>query len=166
MPTYMSNWELFQTAYQNASQELCDLVDSEKIPTCVEVSLGRRNGIHLQSAVTAQMSYQLIGAQTIDATVAALLKLGISDGLQFIVEVQNCLQQPQSTPSGPLASEISQTEKSLESLQTVRTMPHDMATIKPGSDVVYQSSQADILRTPTPAAPATAPEAPRWETEG
>lgn len=67
-----------------------------------------------------------------------------------------------------LESEISQTEKEIATLQTVRTMPHDMAAIKPGSDTVYQSSQADILTRNSGEVPNIAsavPEAPRWDTD-
>ncbi len=167
----MSDWEQFQTAYQSASPDLKALIDSEKIPLSVEAALTRRAGVHLQSKVTALMSHLLIGAETIDATVAALKELGILDALQFIVEVQNNLQSTpiQAAPqNATLTSDIRQVEKELETLQTVRTMPHDMAAIKPGSDVVYQSRQADILErglvqeVPPVNIP---PTAPRWDTD-
>lgn len=64
-----------------------------------------------------------------------------------------------------LENEISAAEHDLASLHSVRTMSHDMAAIRPGSDVVYQSSQADILRAPAPIVTPSAPEAPRWDTD-
>ncbi|MEK7462054.1 MAG: hypothetical protein AAB618_00560 [Patescibacteria group bacterium] len=67
-------------------------------------------------------------------------------------------------------SEISTAENELASLQTVRTMSHDMAAIKPGSDVVYQaSSQADILQKEDlivhAEAVSAAPPSPQWDSE-
>ena len=171
----MSTWEQFQSAYQAATPEIKALVDSETIPTCVESSLKRRQGEHLQSAATAQVSHLMIGAQTIDATANSLKQLGISDALQFIVEVQNCTQQPLQTQPETIGNKVAPTQKEaprsatdITSLQTVRTMSHDMAAIKPGSDVVYQSSQEDILvrdRGDVPNVASAAPAAPRWDTD-
>ena len=71
-------------------------------------------------------------------------------------------------PHQSLTSEISAAEKELASLQTVRTMSHDMSAIKPGSDVVYQSNQADILaryNIPQPEVVSPPAEPPRWDTD-
>lgn len=83
------------------------------------------------------------------------------------------LSSPEGTLSGippneNLKSEIAETEKEIASLQTVRTMLHDMEVAQGGSgpslvETTYQSSQADILRQ-TPAAPVVT-ETPRWDTE-
>jgi hypothetical protein len=168
----MSTWELFQNAYQSASTEVKALIDSEKIPTFVEAALTKRNANRLQASATAQISYEILGVQTIDETVRNLAQLGILDALQFLAEVKTSLSQSVTAPivsqqptSQSLASEISAAEHDLASLHTVRTMSHDMAAIKPGSDVVYQSSQADILRAPAPIVTPPAPEAPRWDTD-
>lgn len=71
--------------------------------------------------------------------------------------------------SDTLVNEIRKTELELNSLQTVRTMSHDMAAIKPGSDVVYQaSSQADILDRSVEVREdvvSVAPQATRWDSE-
>lgn len=68
-----------------------------------------------------------------------------------------------SEEAAQLLDEIRKTETDLASLHSVRTMPQDMAAIRPGSDVVYQSSQAEILQPPKP--PFVVPEAPRWESD-
>lgn len=171
----MSDWEKFQSAYQAATPELKALVDSETIPMCVDTSLRRRQGERLQSAATVQLSHLMIGAQTIDATVNSLKQLGISDALQFIVEIQNCTQQPSQTQPKPVENQANAIRKEVphsthdsSPLQNVRTMPHDMAAIKPGSDIVYQSSQADILTRnggEVPNIASAVPEAPRWDTD-
>lgn len=68
-------------------------------------------------------------------------------------------------------SEIIAIEKEIESLQPVRTMSHDMAAIKPGSDVVYQAaSQAAILKREAEAVilsdgPTPQTQPPRWDSE-
>ncbi len=161
----MSNWEQFQFAYQAATSEMKALVDSEVIPICVEVSLNRRQGGHLQSSATAQITRLLIGAQTIDATVSSLQQMGISDALQFIVEIQNCVKKPLGASSGLSTSDINSEQN--ETLG-IRTMPQDMAAIRPGSEVVYQSSQIDLLsrgQGEVPDVASAASPAPRWDTD-
>ncbi len=72
---------------------------------------------------------------------------------------------PQTTVTN---NEIIKTQIESVPLQPVRTMSHDMAEIRPGSDVVYQSSQADILAHYNNTQPEVAPppaEPPRWETD-
>ena len=165
------NWENYQNAYQKASTEMQELLDSEKIPLCVKNSLEKRELLLLRKKAAAETAAYTVGSQTIDETIRNLTQIGITDALQFIAEIQTCTTQ--STVASPttrqpdihLQAEISNAEKELASLQTVRTMSHDMAAIKPGSDVVYQSSQADILATQPPAATPLPPQPPRWETD-
>lgn len=100
---------------------------------------------------------------------AAGLVFALESGLPDFAKQSNADLSDTKDAIG-LASEISAAEHDLASLQTVRTMSHDMAAIKPGSDVVYQSSsQADILRTPDmgelPNVASATPTASRWDTD-
>lgn len=175
----MTNWELFYAAYQATSPEVRLLVDSEKIAVCVEAALARRNMPQLQTKATTQISYQVVGAQTIDKTVESLSNLGLPDALQFLAEVQTCVKGHDTkaeqapvipSPSETLQSEISAAEHDLETIKGIRTMAHDMqeAKIHPIQpiampEITHQSSQADILKPATPA--PTQSTAPRWDTE-
>jgi hypothetical protein len=170
----MSTWELFHAAYQSTSPEVRLLIDSEKIAVCVEAALARRNMPQLQTKATTQVSYQVVGAQTIDTTVASLTALGLTDALQFFAEVQAAINQtnvpPSTAPAHSLAAEISATEHDLESLQGIRTMAHDMKEAKthpithqPTPETTYQSSQEDILRKTPPV--ANTGQVARWDTE-
>lgn len=174
----MNNWELFQTAYQNASPEVRELLDSDKVPTAVSTILAKRGLSQLQSAVLVQMSLYLLKAQGLDATNNALLQIGIVDSLQFIVEFQNNLNvvTPSAQPpvqvkdSENLQADIIAAEHDLESIHSIRTMAHDMQEAKSHPvthpttpEKTYQSSQADLLKQiETMAKPSTAP---RWDTE-
>lgn len=171
------NWETYQSAYQNATPELRELLDSEKIPVCVKNSLENRKLLALRKVSVVEVSAYIIGIQTIDETVKNLTQAGIPDALQFLAEVQTCIKQPPASPATVprpiqqnLTSEISATEHDLASLQTVRTMSHDMELAQghpvmqaPVTETTYTSNQADILR-PAPAAPVVT-ETPRWDTE-
>jgi hypothetical protein len=78
---------------------------------------------------------------------------------------QNDVTLSEEESMDELENEIFAAEHALEALQNVRTMPHDMASIRPGSDVVYQSNQADILRPVEPQPTPAPPEPPRWESD-
>lgn len=96
-----------------------------------------------------------------------LLWLGIEKVIptEVLAMLRNSREQAisASEEAAQLLEEIKQTETDLASLHSVRTMPQDMAAIRPGSDVVYQSSQAEILQQPKP--PFVVPETPRWESD-
>ena len=68
-----------------------------------------------------------------------------------------------STPDTNLSSEIAETEKSIESLQGIRTMAADMHAVAPTAHTehVYRSTQEEIL---TPKAAIGGQQ--RWDTEG
>ena len=166
------DWEIFQTAYLKASPEKKALVDSDRMSHCVQTSLQNRNGFQLNRETLVELSYHVLEAQSIDTTISNLKKMGIIDGLQFIVEVQNCLSAQATTPlpvvlPQSLAAEISAAEHDLESIKGIRTMAHDMKEAKShpvlypsAKEVFHQSNQSDILG---PNETKQQNTAPRWD---
>ncbi len=70
-----------------------------------------------------------------------------------------------SSTTNSLASEISAVEQDLAALKNVSTKPLETVEVRPVSDVVYQSSQADILQKPAPVVNNLVPPTPRWDTD-
>ena len=191
-----SNWETFQAAYQAASPDLKAFIDSEEIGNFVESQvIPGKISYELKPEMIIIISDLSLGVISKNELGNCLIEIGIpfenshtiySEVISFLTQKGFNLDAKSTMPEAPqptifpissipqvtqnLASEISATENDLASLQTVRTMSHDMAAIKPGSDVVYQSSsQADILRTPDvgelPNVASATPEATRWDTD-
>lgn len=166
------NWETYQNAYINAAPQLQELLNSGSVPDCVKASLARREASSLRKATIVEISAYVIGIQTIDETVEKMTKLGIPDALQFLAEVQTCINghdtKIQQTPVVPspseiLQSEIKAAEHDLESIKGLRTMAHDMkeAKVHPitphtTNETTHHSSQDDLLQKP-PTVPASEP---------
>lgn len=173
------DWETYQTAYQNATPQLRELLDSELIPNYVRSALESRGLITLRKSATVQISGYVLGVQTIDETIKNLTQLGVPGALQFLAEIQAGIdsktlptQQPVSAPfiKADLETEIFATERDIQSLQGVRTMAQDMkeAKVHPitphtTTETTHQSSQADLLRQIESL--ATPSSVPRWDTE-
>ncbi len=170
-----TDWEIFQNAYQAASKEVRSFVDSTEISDFLDKKI-LLNIMPASSKpdMLVSISDLCLGVTTKNELGASMIKAGVtfenshtlySEVLSFLESkgFQFSSQKNLTALDTNLASEISAAEHDLASLHSVRTMSHDMAAIKPGSDVIYQSSQADILRTPTLPTPPPA-ETPRWET--
>ena len=100
-------------------------------------------------------------ATTLWFGIASALPEGVALNLETVRNSIDKSQAPTSTPN--LASEIAETEKSLESLQGIRTMAADMHAVAPGShtEQTHRSTQEEIL---TPKAAIGGEQ--RWDTEG
>jgi hypothetical protein len=86
----------------------------------------------------------------------------------FAKQTEQSFENEDEEALSNLETEIAEAELDLVTLQTVRTMSQDMSAIKPGSDVVYQSNQADILaryNIPQPEVVSPPTEPPRWGTD-
>jgi hypothetical protein len=165
------NWNNFTKAYQSASEEKRLLIDSSTIAECVQNLIADKllHESHCQLLVTA-ISHHVLHATSEGEIIVILEKAGINNTLNLVAKTLTCLEGKGSIKSELInnviaQSEISEVENDLAAIQTVRTMSHDMAAIRPGSDVVYQSSQADILRAPEPVVTPPVPETPRWDTD-
>jgi hypothetical protein len=123
-------------------------------------------GFYKQDDVAALIANKLPQVQGVQ-------KIGLeADIKMFLYPLTDASDLPTKATRNTSVSpeEIAETEKEIASLQTVRTMPHDMEVAQghpvmraPATETTYQSSQADILQ-PTPTVPAP-PETPRWDTE-
>ena len=168
------DWEKFLKAYQEADEKIKGLIDSEIIADFVqnEISKGSLLPENRQIVIVALSHYSL-KATPENEIIEILTTHGVQDASSLFrdfnfIYIDGKPSTNSPPPHASLASEITTTEKELASIQTVRTMSHDMAAIKPGSDVVYQSSQADILaknEAPLPPITATAPDVTRWDTD-
>ncbi len=91
------------------------------------------------------------------------MKLGLPKEIYtFLNETNNLLTNQDTAPGGDFASEIAEAEKTLESLDNVRTMHSDQKSNSAQGETTYPSLQADIL-TNNNSAPA--PKPPRWGSE-
>ncbi len=166
--------EEYYTALKKADSKVIELINSNQLYDCISAVLRQNSEPINPSDALIPTAYFLIGAYTLDDAAQSFLEIGAKNSLRFLADLQEQVNQIVSvktetqTEKKELASEIIETEKELASIQTVRTMPHDMAAIKPGSDVVYQSSQADILSKGeggVPSVASAAPQATRWDTD-
>lgn len=170
-----SDFEKFISAYQAADQTVKNFIDSDAIGIFIDtlISNGLISPEQKQSLMVLVSNFYL-GIITTNMFDASLVHMGLSFENSHHVHtyVISFLKQngfvgevsSGSLEEKNLQSEIQTAEREFASLHTVRTMPQDMAAIKPGSDTVYQSSQADILNQSAAPIPISE-EPPRWDTE-
>jgi hypothetical protein len=179
------NWETFQAAYQSTSPEVKAFIDSEEIGIFIEALIqSGKVPMTLKPKMLILISDYCLGIKNSNELGSTIVQLGIPFELShqlysyiitFLVQRGVTIGPTMVTPAppeiqNPLSSEIYTVEQEIVALNMVRTMAHDMDEAKghpviktPASEVVYQSSQEDILQ---PAAPApVVNETPRWDTE-
>jgi hypothetical protein len=189
-----SSFENFIKAYQDASTATRNFIDSEEIGLFIE-SLISKGFLVMEQKQSMLVAISNLCLKIIDKNQLGtlLIQAGIpfENAHQIHLEIISFLThkgfdldnhsmmsetlQPKIIPisvtppiNQNLASEIATAEHELVALQTVRTMSQDMSAIKPGSDVVYQSNQEDILaryNIPQPEVVSAGTEPPRWDSD-
>ena len=163
------DWETFKKALEAADQTKKDLMSSEVIYECVVNELNKTKSQLPTKEIIILFGDYILGLRQEPEVMEELNTLGVPDVFNFFKNVLSAINQNQErsktapvenvTPSKDLASEIAQTEHEIASIQGIRTMPADMKTIQPtppSGEVVYTSSQSDILHRAEDA---------RWESE-
>jgi hypothetical protein len=174
----MNTWESFQSAYQKAPETVKAFIDSEEISIFCESLVSSMNlSLEQKSTLMTIISYTVLGINTKNEIDKLLMQKGFSfddsnkifDNISFFLNQKGFpvdLKVKQKISDAPKAS-LTKDTAGFHQSNIVRTMSHDMATIRPGSETVYRAaSQADILEQAKEAAPAPpANTAPRWESE-
>ncbi len=172
------DWETFKKASSRAEKWKQDLMSTSKIYDYVAPELLRLGAPTNPSDTLLPIIYHLIGLLNTEEILAELSALKVPDVYNFLnsviknvspIEVNN--QKISIPPTPNLSAEISATEHDLESLQNIRTMPHDMHAVQTrplayphASENTYQSVQADLLRPAIPV-PEVNKQSPRWDSE-
>lgn len=171
-----TDWETFQTAYQNAPQELKDLVDSERIPVAVSVALQQQPGQFDRRLLTIISSLFVLKALSTDEVLSTLEEVGVNNNLRFLADLKESLSQPTITgtedsriQNSNLADEIAEVEHEIESLHSVRTMAEDMQSVREEEEQTHKTSQSDILTNSSgETPPSNQPQpstTPQWGSE-
>ncbi len=159
--------EQFFTAFEKADDTTKALMYSSHIYDCAKSILEAMGSSVNPSLTLTPVGHHLLGLSSSDEAVNDLQEIGITNGLEFLLEVRkkissaSDLKPVQDTLVS--ASEIAETEKVFENLQSIRTMASDMKEAQ-AQTPIYQSSQSDIIR-PASSVPPITTNGPRWETD-
>ena len=155
----------FMAAVAKANEPIRNLMYSDLLFIAADKFL-KAHGTEVKAGETLlPVGYYLLGLRSKEGTLEELHDLKVPDvyALLKIMEdlKNNTTLSDEVNPETilPLSEEIAETEKSLESLQGIRTMAADMEAA-PHTEQVYSSTQEEIL---TPKAAVGG--AQRWESE-
>jgi len=172
----MDKWEQYQAAYQKADQKTKDLIHSSLIPECVQKVIELKQLEASQKKLLVKItSDHILELLSNDEMVAEIRNIGVPDAESVSAEIMSCTTTMKPTvldtsliidestntiqvntnikAEHQLASEIAEAEATMQTIQPIRTMSHDMETMRSvmnDEQVHTAASQADILdRTTT-----------------
>ncbi|HMO77618.1 MAG TPA: hypothetical protein PKA42_00485 [Candidatus Paceibacterota bacterium] len=148
----------FTDALAKATPYLKELMGSDKIFNTVKAVLDNKQLKINPTDTLLPLGYYLLSLITLEEVLQEFTNLGITDQYNFLQEVKKNLMEDENN----IATEFEDTEKSLESLENIRTMASDQQSNTPQNDSTYPSLQADILTNKNAVPPA---KPPRWGTE-
>ena len=168
-------WNIFYNAYSKASIEKKHLIDCGVIGDCVEqICTDNTLLSSIQAHIVIVISHLILGTISLEQAEIELKKKNVPEALTLIQQLTTCITSAGSNThielkeeedDDSLASEIAEAEAAIQTMQPIRTMSHDMETMRSalGDEPVHTAaSQADLLdRTATPK--ADAPD-DRWNT--
>lgn len=134
-----SNWELFQNAYLTADAEVKQLIDSDKIPRAIDLSV-QAGDLPEEQVRAVLLEYPLFVLQvyTKDEIEAKLSSLGITNAAHVVGQLGAVLGiHTTSTPTKQAG---------------LHTMAEDMKAAK-NEETTYTSNQAALLRESRTATP-------------
>jgi|GEM_PF-1501096 len=169
----MQNWEQYQAAYQAADQTTKDKLHSSLISECVDESVKKYELDTSHRKILMQLfASKVAGIMDTAGTTEAMRTAGIPAATVISKEIDECIATktptipdtslveegetsevtkqsvevtpPEFTPD-TLAVELAETEAAFKQLQPIRTMAHDMETIKQDEPVHQATSQESIL---------------------
>ena len=148
-----NDWETFHIAYQAATPEQQNLVDSTVIPECVRSVIASKN-LSPTSYRELVKIFSLFFLGAIDeATIITYLKtIGLNNEEEVFNAVLLCQSvtkpQEEEIDTDDIDEEIEETENIINSIPHVRTMANDMKLNlhNPSDEVVHLSSQDSLLR--------------------
>jgi len=150
----MPNWETFQTAYLSAPETTKVLIDSDKIPVCVQKQVQAKTiDATLQSKVVLLLSHYQLATLTKDEVIAQCTQIGIPGASAVFQELESCTKSPirqesiassaqpaEAAVNETLESEIAETEAALNAIPQMRTMAQDAQ-----ETTEHTSSQSELL---------------------
>lgn len=172
------NFEEFILKYQKLPLGVKAFIDSEEIGIFSDKLIRDFNlSIETKASLIVMISNLVLNIMPKESLGNNLIQLGIGfeDSHKIYTAVVTFLTEkgvliegniPTKAPPVPQKQNQEVEIKKPEIPATVvRTMSHDMATIRPGSETVYRAaSQADILNKDLPTQPVS-DTTPRWESD-
>jgi hypothetical protein len=163
-------WDSFIEAYKNADAATKSVVDSTYIAECVEENIqkGFANRAHQELLIIA-VTQRVLNATNEDTAVKILTNHGVTFAKELLQKLLQCVSEKNTFIAKDippaLELEIAKAEQDFAALPNIHTKPLETVEVRPVSDVVYQSSQADILQRPAPVVNNLVPHTPRWDTD-
>lgn len=158
------DWITFHRAFQGTDDRTRALLTSTKIYDSVVAALSQQGKAIKYSDVMAEIGYHLLKLRTMEETLSQLEALGVPDVYSFLKKITQELAKATLTPPPSLSGleeEIAEAEELFKStpVSFAKQNPHPTPQVP---EPTYQSSQAEILKTPV-STPSPTP--PRWETD-
>tara|TARA_B100000508_G_C11464578_1_gene280941 strand:+ start:361 stop:798 length:438 start_codon:yes stop_codon:yes gene_type:complete len=136
------NWENFQTAYQNASEDKRAIVSGSAVPQCVAKAVNEGKVDQAQAKVVTQLfSIQYLDSNQKDAALTELRQAGVPDGEELFKSLGFCVASMPADTNTDLTDEIKEAEAALSETAAIGQDTPSIPTEEPA----YSSTQESIL---------------------